>query len=152
MEQEKAVQELYNSLAPGGTVLILVPSKNVKNMNPLAGSLMTSFKWKMYFPNGYTPSRVYFTLEEYEKMLQAVGFASVDVKLISREDIYPSKDRFIDSLVAVLNYVPSDIRREFAIDLANLLNISQDASGAIHYSHGSLQINARKHEKQRNKA
>ncbi len=145
MEQEKAIQELYNSLAPGGTVLILVPSKNAKNMNPLAGALMTSSKWKTLFPKGYTPSRVYFALEEYEKMLQSAGFASVEVKLISREDIYPSKDKFIDSLVAVLNYVPSDIRREFAIDLANLLNISQDSFGAIHYSHGSLQIKARKH-------
>lgn len=94
----------------------------------------------MYFPNGYTPSRAYFNLEEYEKLLRTAGFVSIDVKLISREDIYPSKDKYIDSLVAVLKYVLSNIRREFAIDLANLLNISQDSFGAIHYSHESLQI------------
>lgn len=144
LEQEKAIQEIYDNLTPGGTVLILVPSKSNKNMNPLAGSLMTSSKWKTYFPQGYTPSRVYFTIEEYEKMLRTAGFASVNIELIAREDTYPSKDAFIDSLVAVLNYVPLEIRRDFAIDLANLLDISEDSLGVIHYCHNSLQIVAKK--------
>lgn len=144
LEQEKAIQEIYDSLAPDGTALILVPSKSAKNMNPLAGSLMTSTKWKTYFSAGYTPSRVYFTIEEYEKMLRTAGFVSVNIELIAREDTYPSKDAFIDSLVAVLNYVPLDIRREFAMDLASLLDTSQDSLGVIHYRHNSLQIVAKK--------
>jgi hypothetical protein len=105
---------------------------------------MASPKWKTHFPDGYTPSRAYFTLEEYESLLRTAGFASVNIKQISREDIYPTKEAFIDSLVAVLNYVPSEVKREFAKDLANLLEISQDSSGAIHYSHGSFQIIAKK--------
>lgn len=43
-------------------------------------------------------------------------------------------DAFIDSLVAV------SVRREFAKNLANLLGISEDPTGAIRYSHQSLQI------------
>lgn len=144
MEQEKVIQEIYNSLAPNGFALILVPEKNAKNMNPLAGSLMLTSKWKTYFPQGYSPSRIYFSNKEYEQMLLKSGFKSVAVESILREDIYLSMEKFIDSLVAVLNYVPTEIRREFAIDLSNLLNIHHDSSGNIHYVHSSLQIVAKK--------
>jgi trans-aconitate methyltransferase len=143
LEQEKALQKIHESLALGGTALILVPSKTEKNMNPLAGSLMTSDKWKAYFPEGYIPSRVYFTQNEYEKMLSSVGFTAIDIEIISNEDIYPSMDAFVESLVAVLNYVPLKIRREFAKDLANLLDISEGPTGTVHFRNKSLQIVAR---------
>lgn len=144
MDQAGAFQEIYASLTQRGSIAILVPAKHAYNMNPLAGSLMTSAKWKHYFPSGYTPSRTYFTQDEYQKMLAGIGFTSVMIQMVEREDIFPSMESFVDSLVAVLNYVPEKIRSEFASDLAGLLDISIDSSGQIHQTHYSLQITATK--------
>lgn len=142
MDQQLAFQEIFASLAEKGRIAILVPAKHAFNMNPLAGSLMTSPKWKNYFPAGYIPSRTYFTAEEYQKMLAIIGFTSITVQMVEREDIFPSMEAFVDSLVAVLNYVPEKIRNEFAFDLSALLDISIDSSGKIHQNHYSLQITA----------
>lgn len=144
MDQEGAFHEIFDSLTPEGRVAILVPAKNGYNMNPLAGFLMTSCKWKSYFPLGYTPSRTYFTKEEYQKMLSRIGFTSIDIQSIEREDIFPSMQAFVDSISAVLNYVPKEIRDEFASDLASKLDISIDSSGQIHQNHMSFQITAKK--------
>jgi ubiquinone/menaquinone biosynthesis C-methylase UbiE len=142
MDQEKALQEIYGSLRTEGRIAVLVPAKNGYNMNPLAGSLMVSPKWKSYFPSGYTPSRTYFTADEYQKMLAAIGFSLITIKMVEREDLFSSMEVFVDSLAAVLNYVPLKIRQEFASDLAPLLDISIDSSGQIHQNHTSLHITA----------
>lgn len=144
MDQEASFHEIYKSLTREGRIAILVPAKNDYNMNPLAGFLMTSSKWKSYFPSGYTPSRTYFTAEEYQKMLSGMGFASIIIQPVETEDIFPSMEAFIESIAAVLNYVPKNIRDEFASDLAAMLNISIDSRGKIHQNHVSLQITAKR--------
>jgi hypothetical protein len=111
-------------------------------MNHLAGSLMTSSKWISYFPLGYTPSRTYFTEEEYQKMLAGIGFTSIKTKVVKTVDSFSSMEAFVDSLTAVLNYVPENIRKEFAYDLARKLAISIDSRGQVYQTHESLQITA----------
>lgn len=143
-EQQNALRQIYQSLTSAGTALILVPEKNEKNMNPLAGKLITSEKWKDRFPLGFTPTRFYFSEEEYRKMLTEAGFTTIETKIISNEDRYPSKEAFIDSLCALLNYVPDDIKRSFAKDLMEKLEPIEESDGSILHLNRNLGIIAKK--------
>jgi trans-aconitate methyltransferase len=143
IEQMQALEQSKKSLKPGGSLLILVPAKHERSMNVVARKLMATDKWASRCGKNPAPARAYFTSQEYSVMLQKLGFESIDVRNVLEEMTYPSKEAFVAGISAVLNYIPEEIRQEFARDLIEELGYEEEPNGTVHYPYPSLHIMAR---------
>ncbi len=104
LDQEKALRGIWESLVPGGKTYIFTYAKAPMNLSKVAEDLILSEKWGSYFP-GYKNERVYFTKEEYEKLLLKSGFSDVRIKTRPSETRYPDRQAFIGFAKPLLTYI-----------------------------------------------
>jgi trans-aconitate methyltransferase len=121
LEQEKALQSIYNSLKVGGSVLLIVPGKFANNSGLLGEKLARSDKWSSHFPE-FKRQRAYYTAEEYVVLLNKAGFQIETFKILEGTADYKDRDALVAWIAPLMNYtshLPEDLRREFVEDMAD---------------------------------
>lgn len=150
LNQEKALEGIYQALVPGGTICMHIYGKGCMNVTDIAHEAVQSEKWSSYFPD-YTQSRVFFSLEEYQKLVENAGFEEVQTKGFWNETPFSSRSAFIAFVKPLFNFarhLDPILYREFVEDVADrvIAKAGISDSGEILYRTFNIQVLGRKAE------
>lgn len=123
VEQENALRSIYESLIPGGMLLIVGPGRDHTSVANISEDLVKSDKWAQHFPS-FRKQRAYFTKEEYTTLLKKSGFEPVYFDVTHDRVNFQNQTALIDWLRPIINYTShlSDVlREEFLRDLASIM-------------------------------
>lgn len=144
---QKAVLEgMHQSLKSHGKVLMLFPV--VHGFGKALEQVTSNDKWRPYF-KAYTPNWHFVTAAQYVKLLQNTGFKPQRVQLFTKNETYPSKAIFMDSISHWLPHtkvLPDNLRAEFLNDLIAqyLQQVPLNANGELHYYVDNIVVEALK--------
>lgn len=89
----------------------------------------------------------FVTAEEYEQLLKKAGFSVKHLEVFTKDETYPSREVFADSISHWLPHVkalPQNLRAEFLNDLVTLYleQVAIDQKGEWHYYVNNLSVEA----------
>ena len=104
IDQEKALHSMKNSLKSGGTLLLVLPGKAPNNLASLSEKIASSEKWSNYFPI-FKQERVYYTQEEYTKLLEEADFKIQSIEMTENVTYYKDKAALIAWIKPLVNFI-----------------------------------------------
>jgi trans-aconitate 2-methyltransferase len=143
LDQEAVLKCIWNSLKEGGKALLLLPSVSPFNMSPACVKLCKTKHWALYFPD-FKPHRVYFTKEEYEKLLTAAGFSSFQVIVSPSQTVFASMEAlysFLRPVAPFIAHLSQELQDRFITELAVIM-----LNGKVPAEDGSILVEGRKLE------
>lgn len=121
LDQEKALRAIHRALVPGGKICIQTYGEGIMTPTCISDQLIQTEKWKPYF-SLYTKQRIFFTEQEYEDLLEKVGFQEVQVMGSWSKTLFSNRQALIDFIRPVLNFIrhlPEDLQQEFIEDVVD---------------------------------
>lgn len=148
LDQGKAFWSIYETLVPGGKLVIVIPAYRRNTIGESAKVLVRSNKWKSFFSD-YKSTKLYPTMEECQRLIEDAGFLILSCKLTSSDTLYRNKAAFIGYLKPLVNFIshlPEPKQSEFLTDLADTMLATShvDEDGTIHYELDKLEVIAEK--------
>lgn len=148
LDQKQALHSMKRCLKPDGILLLVLPGHAPNNLATLSEKVAKSEKWSEYFPF-LKQERVYFTLEEYRKLLAEVGLEIRSIMEAESVTLYESKNALIDWLTPLVNFIdhlPRDLQPLFIEDISDqmLLNDPPYSDGSIGIRHLKIEVVASK--------
>ena len=138
LEQELALDCLYQALKPHGMALITLVGRKADNLGPVVDKLIKKDFWGPYFPELKRQNH-YYTAAEYGPLLEQAGFR---IEKMSQDVTYtPFKDRgslegFFRPLCHFLDRLPADLQQQFVEELVDIVlesnQILSDGSILLH--------------------
>jgi trans-aconitate 2-methyltransferase len=148
LDQERALKAIHRALVPGGTICIHTYGKGPMNVTDIGDQLVRTEKWASHFPS-YFKQRVFFTLQEYQTLLEKVGFEQIQI--IGSRNYVTFADRqalinFAKPLLNFIRHLAPDLQKEFVEEVADRIIAVAGPSddGRIQYQTASLQVVASK--------
>lgn len=120
-DQRNALQNIYNSLLPGGCVIIIIPGKAENSIFPLGKKIANGPGWAPYFAE-LVCHRSYYISDEYYTLLDNIGFKSIKIEITTTETIYEDINKFREWVKPVspfYEHLPNNLREKFLDELVN---------------------------------
>jgi trans-aconitate 2-methyltransferase len=145
-DQKAILEKVYKALKADGQILFTIPGRPLSEMNVIMMEIIQHSKWKIYFTD-YTHPRKKMTSQEYESLLNEIGFKTVNVKEKRSKYFFENKRALINWFRAfspILDFIPENNKEEFLIDFANTYTkfFHTRANGCIPFAQRELFINA----------
>lgn len=121
LDQKGALQSMKESLKPGGAMLLVLPLKSANNLGILGEKIARSEKWAHLFPV-FKTERIYFTLDEYKKLLNEVGLDVQMAAVFLGLAQYKDREALIGWIAPLMNFtrhLPEHLQREFVEEMAD---------------------------------
>ena len=138
LEQKKALQSIFDSLKGGGRILLQFPAYRPNNLGTVSEKMARSEKWLPFFPH-YQPVRVYYTPEQYTRLLEEVGFQVQLVESVENASHFPDRSAFVAWMTPLINFIdqlPPERQKEFLEELCDEMllidPLNEDGSVSIH--------------------
>lgn len=115
LDQAKVLKAIHRALVPGGVAALQTYGHFGMGVANVADRLVRTPKWAPYFPS-YKSQRVFFTKEEYCKLLKEAGFEQIHVDESIGETLFASRQAFTDFVRPILNFIlhlPPSVQAEF---------------------------------------
>jgi trans-aconitate 2-methyltransferase len=148
LDQKNALNSLRDCLKQGGIMLLVLPGKASNNLATISEKIANSEKWSKNFPS-FKQERVYFTLNEYEKLLKEVNLEVLSILETESVIFYANKLALIDWIKPLVNFIDHlepNLQRKFIEDIADqmLLNDPMASDGSIHIHHIKIEVIAKR--------
>lgn len=142
--QKTALKNMHNSLKDKGKLLLLFPV--VHGFGTALQDVVSNKKWAPYFKI-FNPNWHFFAPNEYQRYLQETGFKAQRLEIMHRDETYPNKAIFADSIshwLPHLRILPENLKADFLEDLVNtyLKSTPPDADGQIYFYIDNLIVEA----------
>lgn len=154
-DKQAALAKIYYFLKPGGLFFCVTPPfKTNSEYDAALKETVESEKWKSYFVN-YEPAFNFCSLDEYQKMLTAIGLNILECKFQPSVDPFINGEEFVNWFKACMphiHYIPEELHNEFAYELLERYLINRPTAvtddGAICFFWGRFEIIAQKKVRQ----
>ncbi len=144
LDQKTALKTFHDSLTSQGHILLVIPAASPNNLSTQVEQLVLKEKWAPHFPD-FKPQRVYFTKNEYEKLLNDTGFKILSMEVSPSVTMYQDKKALIEwlkPLVTFIHHLSQNQQEEFLDDLAKEMMVVDPplADGSIPFRHQKLEV------------
>jgi trans-aconitate 2-methyltransferase len=143
-DQPAVLKGMYQNLQDHGKLLMVFPV--VHGFDKALQKTTSLKKWRAHF-NQFNPGWYFVTAKEYEQLLKNAGFTIKHLEVFTKDETYPSREAFADSIghwlphVKVLN---PKLQTEFINDLVTIYleQVALDDKGELHYYVDNLVVEA----------
>lgn len=149
-DHSKVLRGIYNSLKPGGKILLQMGGKgNASAAFGIINEMASMRKWSPYLKGIKSPYH-FFSNEEYKSFIQEAGFTPVRIELIKKDMVHEGKKGFEGFIrttwLPFTERIPEKQREEFISEAAGLYLKKHplDRDGKVHIGMVRLEVEAKK--------
>ncbi len=141
----------FAALAPGGRMVVQMPSNHQETAQATLGALATDSRWNDLIGDLKTPSHLVGTPEEYAAMLTAIGFTGVDCYYEIFHHPMENPAAIVEfcrgtAMRPFLDRIPSARHAEFVSEFTQRLEQAYGTSGALIFNFRRIFLWGRRRE------
>lgn len=142
--QKEVLQAIHQSLHAQGKLLMTFPVDH--GFKKALQKTINLKKWRPYF-NQFSSGWHFVTAKDYEQLLKNAGFTVKRVAVFTKDETYPSREAFADSIshwLPHLKVLNPKLQTEFVNDLVSLYleQVALDDKGELHYYVDNMVVEA----------
>jgi trans-aconitate 2-methyltransferase len=150
VDQKTVLQGVFLSLKKGGRLLLQMAGKgNAKSILDIIDEIASVQPWNKYL-TGMTFPYGFFSIEEYQALLQQTGLTPMRLALFPKDMTFPNAEGLTGwvrtTWLPYTQRIPEEIRDDFVKEITTryLTNHPADGAGTIHLDMIRLEVEATK--------